>query len=304
MTKKNILHLDAGEHHFFNNELEVVKSNMPELPHQELKAVRLLPVSQEAPSGADSITARHYDGVGVAKIVADYANDFPRVDAFAKEVTVKVKTLGSSFGYSIPEIRKAQLAKNGLEQRRANFAKRAIDELIERLAWLGDEDHGIKGFLNYPGITQAINPNGKAMKAGTADDAVAKVVELLDAVSVVTNGQSAPNTLLLPPTVYTYLSRTPYGDNKDKTILKFIRENYDNFTTIESLAMLNGAGADGTNRMIAYTMDPDYISLEIPQTFEQLSPQQKAMEFEVPCYAECAGVIVRQPLTVAFMDAV
>lgn len=301
---KNSYKLDSDETQFFEKELEYVKAKAYEVPAQSLKAVELIPVSQEAPAGADTITVKHYDGVGVAKIVADYANDIPRVDVFGKEETIKVKTIAASYGYSIKEIRRAQMAGTGLETRRAVTARRAMDELIERIAWKGDEAHGIKGLINYPGISQAVNSNGKTIKAGTADEAVAKVGELLLAISSITDDQETPDTLLLPPAVYNYLRLTPYGDNRDHTILKYLRENLPEITTIEPLSALVGAGADGTDRMIMYERNPEKLTLEIPLPFQQEEAQAKGLEFEVPCTGEIAGVMVYRPLSIAFMDGV
>jgi hypothetical protein len=36
--------------------------------------------------------------------------------------------------------------------------------------------------------------------------------------------------------------------------------------------------------------------------FEQFDPIQKGMEYEIPCHAETAGVIVYYPLSIAYGD--
>ena len=308
MTEKNPIRLDAGEEQFFTRELAYVKTTAYEVKHSALKATTLIPVSTEAPSGAETIIARFFDGVGVAKIVADYANDFPRVDVFGREKIIKVRSVGDSFGYSIKEIRRAQMANSRLETRRATIARRAVDEIIDRLAWLGDAAYGIQGFINYPGISEYATPNGatghKAWSTKTPDEIVADVAGMLTAVGEITNGREMPDTLILPLAQYNLLAFTPFGLNRDKTIMTFIKENYPQLKRIEWVQELKGQGAAGVDRAMVYTLDPEHLTLEMPQLFEQFPPQQKGMEFEVICHAETAGVIVYYPLSVAFADGI
>ena len=79
MAEQN-MRLDADEQVFFDNQLALVKSRTYDVEHKALKALSLLPVSTEQDPGATHIIWRSYDKVGMAKIIADYANDFPRAD--------------------------------------------------------------------------------------------------------------------------------------------------------------------------------------------------------------------------------
>lgn len=306
MTEKNPIRLDAGEEQFFTREIAYVKTSAYEVTHKALKAITLIPVSTEAPSGAESIIVKFFDGVGVAKIVADYANDFPRVDVFGREKIVKVRSLGSSYGYSIKEIRRSQMAGNKLETRRATMARRAIDELVDKLAWLGDAAYGIQGLIKYPGISEfipAVGASGSTkFKNLTPDEIVAVITGMITAVGEITNGKEVPDTLILPLVEYNYLAFTPYGANRDRTIMTFIKENCPQLSTIEWVQELKGQGNNGSNRAMMYTKDPEKLTLEMPQLFEQFPQQQKGMEFEILCHAETAGVIVYKPLSIIFVD--
>lgn len=308
MTKESF-RLDAGESAFFTRQLESIKTRTYDVKHSVLKATTLLPVSTEANSGATSITYRSYDAVGVAKIVADYAHDFPRVDVYGTEKSVKVKSLGAMYGYSIKEIRSAQMAGVPLDQRRANAARRAIDELVDKLAWVGDAAAGINGFVNYPGITEyTVVADGtgatKTWATKTPDQIVRDVTGLINSVISVTNGREIPDTLLLPISQYNIIANTRMTGNSDKTILTFILENSPYLRSVEWVTELTTAGAGGTARMMVYPRDPEHVTLEMPQMFEMFPPQPKAMEFEVPCHAETAGVIVYYPQSVAFGDGI
>lgn len=308
-TQKDPMHLDAGESAIFARQLDYVKAQSYDVKHKNLKATTLIPVSTEAPSGADVITFRRFDMVGLAKIVSDYANDFPRADVYGTEESAKVRSLGSSFGYSVKEIRRSQMAGTNLDQRRANAARRAIDELLERLAFTGDSNFNINGLINYPGISDYTVPNdgtgtSKLWSTKTPDQIVRDITGLISFIVSSTNGREAPDTLLLPIDQYMLIANTRMTDGNDKTILTFVLENNPYLKLIDWLPELKSAGVGATNRMLAYTRDPEHLTLEIPQPYEQFTPQQKGMEFEVPCHMETAGVICYYPLSVAFGDGI
>ena len=138
MANMNEMRLDADEQVFFDNQLALVKSRTYDVQHKALKALSLLPVSTEQDPGATHIIWRSYDKVGMAKIIADYANDFPRADIAGVEHSSPVKDLGVSYGYSVKEIRRAQKAGVALDAKRAEAARRAIDEKQDSIAWKGD----------------------------------------------------------------------------------------------------------------------------------------------------------------------
>ena len=98
--------LDAQESVFFARELEHILMTIVEVDYRELKARTLIPVNTETPSGSTSITARVFDRVGMAKIIANGSEDLPRIDILGTEVTIKVKTIGDSFGYTVQDIKR------------------------------------------------------------------------------------------------------------------------------------------------------------------------------------------------------
>lgn len=305
---KNPLILDADESAFFERELTYVQARVFEIEHKTLKALRILTVNNDAPTGSEVIEYRYFDGVGVAKIVADYATDFPRVDTYGTAKTAKVRSVGDSYGYSIKEIRRAQMTGTRLEQRRASYARKAIDELLDSIAWKGDEDYGIQGLINYPGITEYVVPNGaggsKTWASKTAREKIKDVSNLLSSIVELTNGKAFCDTLILPIAQYNLIAYEPLGEEGTKTTLQFIRENFPNLTLIDWVSELKGAGVNGTDRMMAFNRSPDKMDYQMPQLFEQFPPQQKGLEFVVLCHAETAGTIVYFPQEVVFADGI
>jgi len=202
MANMNEMRLDADEQVFFDNQLALVKSRTYDVQHKALKALSLLPVSTEQDPGATHFIWRSYDKVGMAKIIADYANDFPRADIAGVEHSSPVKDLGVSYGYSVKEIRRAQKAGVALDAKRAEAARRAIDEKQDSIAWKGDAKSGLPGFWNAEGITEyvaALNAGGtsRAWADKTADEIVAYFAGLVSAAPESTNGIEQPDTVIL-----------------------------------------------------------------------------------------------------------
>lgn len=107
----------------------------------------LLNISTEAGAGAEYITYRQYDSVGVAKIIANYADDLPRADVTGKEFTSPIRGIGIGYGYSVQEIRAAEMTGKALDARKASAAMKAHEQLINRLIFNGDAEYGLPGFL-------------------------------------------------------------------------------------------------------------------------------------------------------------
>lgn len=306
MDPKNEMHLDAAEQVFFYEQLALVKSRTYDVQHKELKALMLLPVSTEQDPGAEHIIWRSFDAVGTAKLVSDYANDYPRVDIGGEEHTSPIKEIGASYGYSIKEIRRAQKAGISLDAKKAVACRRAIDEKQDAIAWKGDAKGKLPGFINHPGITEYVPANGagggKAWSGKTADEIVADFAGIISAAPESTNGIENPDTVIMPLSLYNKLQNTPYGSNRDKTILGFIRENYPQITRIEWVQDLVGAGAGGTNRVMAYARDPLKVEVQIPQRFEQMPPQLTGKVYDIICSQSTGGTLVYYPQSVVFAD--
>lgn len=313
MSKKldasQVTNLDANESAFFARQLEYVKAKTYDVMYPELKARKILPVSFEAGPGAKTITYRQYDQVGVAKIIVSYAKDLPRADVKAKEFVGQVRSLGMSYGWDIMEIRHAAFAGVPLEQRRANAAKRGILQQENTIAMLGDATSGLNGFLNNANMTQVTLPADgtgatTTFSTKTADLIVRDLNSIANKPIAVSKGVESPDTLLLPITQYTYIASTPRSTTSDTTILNFFLQNNPFVKSVDWLNELAAAGAGATDRAIAYRRDPDKLTLEVPQDFEQFPVQQRGLEYIVPCHSRCGGVLIYYPLSIAYADGI
>jgi hypothetical protein len=304
----NATRLDANESLWFGRQLEYVKAATYDTKYAALRATELIPVSTEAGPGAQKIIYRSYDAVGMAKIIADYADDLPRSDVKGIEYSANIRSLGSAYGYNINEIRAAMMAGVPLEQRKANAARRAIDQLVNSIAFNGDSAYGLYGLLNNPNITTGtVASDGSGTPATlwsgkTPDQIIRDFNAAVAAMRVLTKDVEMPDTALFSIANYNYIASTPRATVAETTILQWLQRSNPGITRWEAVIELTGVGAGGTSDgFVLYRRDPDHLTLEIPQPFEQFPPQARNLEFVVDCHARIGGVIVYYPLSVTLM---
>lgn len=306
--------LDANESVFFARQLEYIRPQAYDIKRAAMSAMTLFPVDTSLPAGANTITYRQYDQVGSAKIIASYADDLPRADVTAKEFTSPIKGIGDSYGYNVQEIRHAMYAGVPLESKRQAAARRAHDELINKLAWAGDAVSNLPGFLsngNIPGYTVPADGTGssKLWSAKTGELILRDMNGIVNQVVTQSKGVHKPNELWMPLAQYTYVSSTPYDKTvSPMTILQcFLAANpfVTSVKPILELASTSNGGSAGTyDIMVAADNSIDNYQLNIAMMFMQHSPQQRNLEFVIPCESRFGGVTIEYPLAFAKADSI
>jgi hypothetical protein len=299
---------DANESMFFARQLEAIKAQTYDVKRANLNALQLMPVSTDVPEGATTITYRQYDTVGMAKVIANYANDLPRADVTGKEFTSNIRSIGNAFGYNTQEIRSAIFAGVNLPARKAMAATRAHQEKINALAFTGDADHGLPGLIsnsNVPEVTLAADGTGsaKTFASKTADKIVRDVNSLINKIISQSKGVHRATEVWMPVEQYALIATTQNSTASDTTILQFLQQVHPG-VTFRQVVELDGAGASGADRMYAIENSRDNWAIEIPMMMKMYSPQQKGLEFEVPVESRFGGVIIEYPLSMAFCDGV
>ena len=298
---------DTNESVFFARQLESIKAQSYDVKRAKLNALEIFPVSTSTPEGATTITYRQYDSVGSAKIIANYANDLPRADVSGKEFTSPIRSIGISYGYNMQEIRSAQFAGVPLSEKKMRAAQRAHEELINRLAWSGDTEHGLPGFMtnaNIPAYTVPADGTGvsKLWNTKTPDLIIRDIHGIINQVQTQSKGIHRATTVLTPLEQYAYISSTPRSATTDTNILQFVTANNPG-VTFKAVIELDAFGG-GLDRIVAGEFSADNMQLEICMSFRQYSPQLNGMEFVVPCESRFGGVICEYPLAFAIGDSI
>lgn len=289
---------------FIAQELNYIRSRALEVEHSPLNSFWVFPQETDVPAGAETALQLVYDSVGMAKIVADYGDDLPRAEAVATTIPAKVYTVGDSYGYNYVELEHARMANVNLEARKALSARRGVDLKLNNIAWFGDAEHGIVGFINNANIaTVTIPADGTGSSAQfvdkTPDQIIRDMNAIINEVSNNTNGVEMPDTVLMSPAVYDLLESTPKSQYSDRTILEFLRGAHPEVTRWMKIGELKGAGTGGTDMVIVGVFRPEYVRQENPVRFEQLPVQYRNLEYVVPCVSRTLGVTVNVPVCFA-----
>ncbi|OOF85128.1 DUF2184 domain-containing protein [Rodentibacter ratti] len=292
LNAAGIFNQDAGL--FTARQLEVVRNKIYEEKLPAMNGLALVPISHEAPEWAETLTEKTFDMVGMAKIIANYADDLPRADVAMSERAIKVKGLGAAYGYNLQELKAAAANQTDLPSAKARAARRAVEVKMNTIALLGDKEYGLNGFIHHPNLGETTLTGG--WKTATAESVLADLDNLHDTVILQSKGVHKPTHLLLSLTDYQTLS-SKYMDTADKLdVLSFFKKKHPNLT-IEGIWELEKAGADGKNIAICYEKNLDNLSLEVPQDFTQLPAQERNLELVVNCIARVGGVFLRYPLS-------
>jgi len=301
---------------FFARELDYVKGQSYDVEYPELTALSLLPISSEADAGAEEITYYTYDKHGLAKVISNYSDDLPRADVDGKPSTAKIKGLGASYGYSVQEMRASRMAGKGLDARKAEAARYAIDSKTNIIAWKGDDASGLMGVLSSgQSIPQYVIPANASTKTKwtekSADEILADINGMAKYVAQTTKNVERPDTLCVPAEVYMDIATRRIPDTAT-TVLSFLLEHSPYIKNIVSTAELDSnspetnpyaEGAPGVSPSAGvgvaflFKNDARKLSLENPLPYTQHPVQVKNLETIVPCEARTAGVIVYYPLS-------
>jgi len=300
LIPRQFMNLDAGESIFFARELEHILARQHDIQYPELRARLFIPVNSEAGPGAESITYYQFDKVGIAKIIADYAQDLPRADVFGQKFTSPVESLGISFGYSVQEIRSSAMANRSLPLMKADAARRAHEQLVDEIGALGDATTGLTGFVNNANV-----PVGAALNGGwataTADQIIEDMNEPVTAMIAATNSTETPDSIILPVDAFTIVSQRRIPD-ADTTILQFFLRNNPWIRNVDHWYRLTGAGVASADRMVTYRRDPSKMELHIPQEFETFPVQERGLNFEVPTHSRIGGTVFYKPFAANYRD--
>tara|TARA_B100000925_G_scaffold241669_2_gene190971 strand:- start:1972 stop:2874 length:903 start_codon:yes stop_codon:yes gene_type:complete len=287
---------------FLARELETILARAFETEYADIKYSTILPISQEVNEGSDSFTYRIFDAQGKMSVIQDKGSDLPRADVLRKEVTHPVRSLGSSFAYSIQETRAAATVPGmNLEQRRANAVRRAYEEAVQGIAYFGDAASGMDGFFNNANVDKIV-PN-KWFDNATPDEMLEILNEAATRIVGGSNQKEAPNTLLVPYNVFRIISTTARSSTSDSTVMEFFLRTNPFIRAIEPINDLEaGKSVLSKDRIVAYDRSPEKVQLHLPKTLEFLPPVRQNLEFSVAAHARVGGVSLYYPKSALYIE--
>lgn len=278
---------------FAARQLDYVKSRTYDRKLPPMNGLLLVPQESDAPEWAETITYRSFSAVGMAKIIANYADDLPRADVGGEEKSVPVRTIGDSYGYNINELNASVALGAQLPERKATAARRAVEIKLNQIAMIGDVKHGLFGITNHPNIGSTTGVTGDWGGAATAAQIVADVDILWNAVRTQSAGIHTPNRLAIPSSAFAGMNSKYVADTGGKSAYDVIRSKYPGLAIMDLPELEN---VDGDTWAIIGEFSAENAALETVMPFNQLPAQARNLELVVPCMARTGGVSVHYPL--------
>jgi hypothetical protein len=260
-----------------------------------INANRLVPDDTSIPEWVETVTIMQYDAVGMAKVIANYADDLPRVDVRGAAKTTTVKTIGDSYGYNVNELRASRATGIGLDQRKADTARRAIELKIASIKLNGDPVYGLTGLFGSPNIPEAILPNLGDWATLTGDQIYANLIYMAGAYTQQNLGVHVPNFLELAPKAYIAATTKLITSATPMSAMTAFTNAFPGITP-EMIWELTGAGTGGKDMALLYERNADNLAHYYVMPFTQLPPDARNLEIVVDCMARSGGVQIFYPL--------
>ena len=305
--------LDAGESMFFLRQLESIDASVYEVKYPDLKARQLLPQIAGIPEGAHAYTYRQYDRVGIAKLIANAADDLPMIEATGAEYTSQIKPIGDGYGYDVFEIQAAAMQNMPLDATRARFARYAAELEVDRIIATGKIQMpngtpvlvpGMLGLINQTGTT-AFTLGTKAAGGttwgtlaapnATGDEVAADIMGLVANLYTATQQLWGSFRVLMNPAQYEYAAQKRLGSVSDTTALAFAKANSTHIESVVPWWQI----PSGT--IVAFPYDPIVLGYIVNQEYTVAPPQQRNLKYIVNSWMKTGGVVCRYPvaLTIA-----
>ena len=294
---------DADGSVFLRRQLEFISQQVFETLYQNIEYRNVFPILNLENAGITSYTYKVVDHTGKAKYIGSDVNDLPRASVSGKDVNTLIKAAGISYVLSRQELASASFANMSLAELEARSARRAMEELFEETAFLGNSETNLNGLLTDPNIPVGNVPNGAGgnpeWSTKTPDEIVADITDALTEVFESSKKRHRPNTVLLPISQWSRIMSRARSTTSDTSIAQLIVDNSpyltsrDQFVAIPQLA---GAGTGGADVMVVYERNPDNVQFVIGLEQRFLDPQFININMVVPSWATTGGLVVRRPV--------
>ena len=294
---------------FVRKQLSVIEPGVYRTVYPDVQYAQLVPVDTSAPEWTRTVQYFSSDEYGTAGWINGNSDDVPTADVSRAVHETGVAMAGVGYVYGWAEVEQARQSGVNLPDEKAQAARRAYENFVDKVALRGDTEKGYTGLLDYPGITAAPAVTGDWATA-TEDQILGDVNAAILGIATDTLYTGMGDTLLLPYDKLNVLATRRLGDT-GQTVLGFLRANntYTAMTgqalTIRAVRGLETAGAGDTARMVVYRRSPDVLKLHIPMPHRFLPVHRTgAMNFVVPGVFRLGGLDVRRPKEVRYIDGI
>lgn len=300
---------------FFSNELIRVDTQLiqPLADFPYTRDIDIIPIDiGDEATAYDALKYTATGGVNPAgkSFVSARTTAIGTVDVDMERTTSPVNLWAEIIQYSVIEIARSQKLGRPIDPMMGDALRMKWNIDNQQQVMIGDAATGAFGLVNLPAVTSAAVANGAGGSPLWADKTDAEILndvnQALNAAWMASGYTRIPTKLGIAPGKYAYLVGRFVGTSGTKSMLAYLQEN--NLSTANGAALqivpmreLTGAGAGGTDRMIAYTQARDVV--RFPRSTLENTPVQYDGLFQKTVYYAKVGVVeVPKPQLLIYRD--
>lgn len=262
----------------------------------------------------------NFAGTGTTKLndipwITQDTGSFPTVNITGEKVRTPIRLAGRIITYTDIELAKAQRLGINLDTQKLDALHTLYQMGIDKMVYVGDEsldtsEHKCRGLLNSDQVK--MTTADKKFENMEPDEIVDAINQLIEMVWASTAYQIMPNKIILPPKVFVKLATTKYGDNADKTILTFLRENSlaaadkdgvpTNAIQYVPSHWAATAGSGGVERIMAYVNDVSRVRFSLVPIKPYTPYYDQAIRYNAPYVWAMGETEFVYPETAAYLD--
>ena len=243
---------------------------------------------------------------------SDVTTEYQQVNVEQEKITTPIFAKTMKTRWTLAEIEKAALSGMPLETQLFESLNTDNQLKIDRLHYMGSQKYGFGGLLNHGSV---LNVSPVAAGAGglpnfeakTPEEILADVNEILRSVWTATGLAIMPNRILVSQRIMSALS-IPIAPLSGVSILKYLQDNAickiidGKELEIVPVKWASGAGAAGTDRMVAYVPGLDNLASIFSPMQQYGAMEVRDVAFHQHYRFAFGGLQLRYPEKMAYRD--
>lgn len=298
---------DANESIFFAKDLEHQEARVYEKKYPEIRFRQIFPVNNEGGPGVLHITYKTLDKTGMAQVISDYAQDLPRMNLSATEVTKQVYSVANSIHYSQREVDAAMHTGTNLDSTLLSTMREGYERKLDEIADRGHFRTGLEGFntnANIPVLAPTVSAGSgdDTWPNKTADEIVADFTLAYNTIITNSAGVHRANAVILSPERMALLDQLRLSNTSD-TLRSYLEKAFRGVQFFDWTRM-STASAAGAQRMAMGQRDSEVLEFREPMPFRIYPLERSGLKYIYNGEGRTAGMTIRFPLAWVFVDGI
>lgn len=305
---------------FLTSELEK-RENIIRQPLTSVTYTRDIPIKVGG-GWVDTVSALNI-GYGITEgsengpVIAAGGNEIPVIQGNLEKDIFRSHVFSVIMRLMFVDVQRSAITGRNLDSLLQDGIRLTYDKHQDANVYTGISKYGTTGLLNNPNVVTTNVPNGAAGNSTwatkTADEILADINAAIEAgwAAAAYDRSAIPNHILIPYQQYNLIATRKVTDLAEKTILTFLLEN--NIATLNgsnlvigATAFNQGAGASGTDRLVAYRNDDRFVAVEelVPLSRVMTSPNTDAVAYDSVFMANLSEVEFFYTAPVVYYDGI